>query len=475
MQGEAVVGGEEVHRRQRAAAARGEDVRGAGQPVGEVADTATVAPGAAVAAEPGLAHGVAVAVVPLRPRWREAAELVAAGAHVPRLRDQLHRREHRVLRQHVEEGAVRLERVVAAGQRWCQVEPEAVDVHLLDPVAQRVGHHRQGAPVPEVEGVPAAGHVGVAAAAEEPVVGHVVQAAPGQHRAVGAALGRVVVDDVEEHLDAGGVQRPHQVAELTDLLTARAPGRVVGVRREEAHRVVAPVVRGPAPQQRRLAAEVLHRQQLHGRDTEPEEVLDRRRVRQTGVRPAELLGDARVRRGEALDVQLVDHRVGPRDVGRPVALPVVRRVDDHRVRHERGRVVRVRLGVVLAEGRAEHGGVGPQRTEQCAGVGVGEQLGGVEAVAVPGVPRPVHPVAVALPGPDALDPPVPDVVGPVEPHPALGAVVVEQAQVDRLAAAEDRERRAAVVEVRAEPGRTRSLAHGRRSAIAPGRYGVAHD
>jgi hypothetical protein len=85
----------------------------------------------------------------------------------------------------------------------------------------------------------------------------------------------------------------------------------------------------------------------------------------------------------------------------------------------------------------------------------------------------VHPVAVALPGPDALDHPCHTSCGPVSAHPALGAVVVEQAQVDRLAAAEDRERRAAVVEVRAEPRNDHW--HNLGDPVPVGRYGVAHD
>src|SRR5206468_7375956 len=53
------------------------------------------------------------------------------------------------------------------------------------------------------------------------VVGGVVDAAERQGGAEVVALGRVVVDDVEDHLDAGLVERPDHRFELGDL-TARA-------------------------------------------------------------------------------------------------------------------------------------------------------------------------------------------------------------------------------------------------------------
>ena len=96
-----------------------------------------------------------------------------------------------------------------AGQRGGQVEPEAVDVHLGDPVAQRVHDQPQRLVVADVEAVAGAGGVVVVAlvAGHQPVVGLVVDAAEGQGRAQVVALGGVVVDDVEDDLDAGAVQR----------------------------------------------------------------------------------------------------------------------------------------------------------------------------------------------------------------------------------------------------------------------------
>ena len=115
-------------------------------------------------AAPEVAHGVAVLAVPLRPQRREAADLVAALADVPRLGDQLDLADHRVLVDQVEERGQPVDLVELPGQRGGQVEPEPVDVHLGDPVAQRVHDQPQRLVVAHVEAVAGAGGVVVVAA-----------------------------------------------------------------------------------------------------------------------------------------------------------------------------------------------------------------------------------------------------------------------------------------------------------------------
>ncbi len=68
--------------------------------------------------------------------------------------------------------------------------------------------------------VPGVVHVVAAVVGIEPVVRGVVDALERQHRPEMVALGGVVVDDVEDHLDAGVVQRLHQLLELLHLLAA---------------------------------------------------------------------------------------------------------------------------------------------------------------------------------------------------------------------------------------------------------------
>ena len=86
-----------------------------------------------------------------------------------------------------------------------QVEAEPVDVHLDHPVAQRVHDQLQRVRVAHVQAVPGAGVVRSSSAdrrSHKPVVGGVVDALNDSTGPEVVALGGVVVDDVEDHLDA---------------------------------------------------------------------------------------------------------------------------------------------------------------------------------------------------------------------------------------------------------------------------------
>ena len=234
--------------------------------------------------------------------------------------------------------------VELARQRAGEVEAEAVDVALVDPVAQRVHDQPQHARVARVERVAGARevHVEVRVVGHEPVVALVVDALERQHRAEVVALGGVVVDDVEDHLDPRPVQGLDHALELAHLLAADAGRRVARVRREEADRRVAPVVGQPAVGQERLVGDVVDRQQLDRGHAERLEVLDRRLRGQAGVGAAQVLAHAGVAHREALDVRLVDHRLVHRRVRRPVVLPVEAVVDDHATWGSRARSPRRR-------------------------------------------------------------------------------------------------------------------------------------
>ena len=142
----------------------------------------------------------------------------------------------------------------------------------------------------------------------------------------------------------GLVQRLDHRLELGDLL-ATAAARVAVVRREEADRVVAPVVatgRGPA-------GEVSCTNWCTGISSmavmpSVGEVVDDRRVRDAGVGAADLLGHLGVGHRHALDVRLVDDRLVVLVARRAVVAPVEVGVDDHREH----RVAEVVVGVGLA-------------------------------------------------------------------------------------------------------------------------------
>ena len=83
-----------------------------------------------------------------------------------------------------------------------------------------------------------------------------------------SALRGVVVDDVEDHLDAGVVKVLDQGLELGQ----RVAGHVARLRGEEAQRVVAPVVVEAAFHQRRLVEVGVDGQQLDRRDAQRAQV-----------------------------------------------------------------------------------------------------------------------------------------------------------------------------------------------------------
>jgi hypothetical protein len=56
------------------------------------------------------------------------------------------------------------------------------------------------------------------------------------------ALGRMVVNHVQDYFDARPVQAPHHSFEFPDLLPAIAAARIPGFRGEEIDGVVAPVI-----------------------------------------------------------------------------------------------------------------------------------------------------------------------------------------------------------------------------------------
>ncbi len=117
-------------------------------------------------------------------------------------------REHGVLHDCVEEAAARVEAVRLPPEDRAEIEAEAVDVHLEHPVAQGIHDHLQHARMARVQRIPGAGVVDVVArlVGHRPVVRVVVDALERERRPELVTLGGVVVDDVEDHLEAGLVE-----------------------------------------------------------------------------------------------------------------------------------------------------------------------------------------------------------------------------------------------------------------------------
>ena len=156
------------------------------------------------------------------------------------------------------------------------------------------------------------------------------------------SLGRVVVDDIEDDLDAGVV---HGLDELLEFLNLPAfpASRVLVVRGQVRDRVVAPVVPQAFLLERRVLHELVHREQLDGGNAKPLQVLHRGRMRHPGVGAPDLLGNLRVTLREASDVCFVDDRPVPGCVGAAIAPPVEKRVHDDSLGNE-GRAVEIVSG-----------------------------------------------------------------------------------------------------------------------------------
>ena len=119
----------------------------------------------------------------------------------------------------------------------------------------------------QVDRVAGAGVVDVVARiGRKPVVGGIVDALEGQGRPEFVAFGGVVVDHVEDDLDAGIVQMGHHLLELGE--GEIEVGRIAAGRSEEADRVVAPVVLQALLGQVAVVDEGVDRQQLDGGDAE---------------------------------------------------------------------------------------------------------------------------------------------------------------------------------------------------------------
>ena len=244
----------------------------------------------------------------------------------------------------------------------------------------------------------------------QPVIGGVVDAAERQRRAHMVALRGVVIDHVEHHLDAGVVQPRHGGAEGVERIVLR----VARLRREKRQRVVAPVIHQLLLDQRAVVDQSVDRQQLDGGDAEPLEMLDHGRRRQAAIGAAQIGRHVFALLRQALDVRFIDDGVFPGDVRpRLAASPVEGFVDDDGLGHAARIVAPVEREVLArAAGAIGEMRIAPhQPAGKALGVGIEQQLVGVEAMAVLGLIGPMNAIAVELSGRNVVQITVPDIFG----------------------------------------------------------------
>jgi hypothetical protein len=334
-------------------------------------------------------------------------------------------------------------------------------VHLLHPVPEAVHHELQDLRGLHVQRVAGPGEILIPRGPSrfEAVVREVVDPAEGQRRAAVIPLGGVVVDDVEDHFEAGGVQRAHQRLELDGGGHGVARRREARIGGEEAERVVAPVVDEPALDERVFVHVRMHRHQLDGGDPELSEVIDNRRRGQPQIGTAQVGRHERMQRRHAFHVQLVDDRLVPRHPRRRVPAPIERARRDHAERRVRSRVQRI--GGAVAVGALL---IGEQRrmpdriASDRARVGIEQQFVAVEAQAACRIPGAIDAESVEQSRPGARQVAVPHAVGAFLKGQAhrfeTVAGGVEETEVDRGGVRrEDREIDARAVPRRAKRGR----------------------
>jgi len=444
-QRETVVTGDEVDARPRAAGV--EQVAAAGPAGRQLGD------GARIPAPEG-PGGVPEAVVPFRPARGEAAESMPLGGEVPGFGDELDPGQHRVRCELPEEGGVGIEAafpITAQGRR--EVEAKPVHVQLLDPLAQTGEEHLAHRRGLDIERIATAGEVLVPSRLGGllPVVGGVVEALEGEGGAGTPPLGGVVEHHVDQHLQARVVEGAHHVPEF-GALRAETVGGVAGVGGEEGEGAVAPVVGQSPLTEMPFGGRLVDGHQLHRGDPEPPEMREHRLGGEAPVGAAQARRHLRMATGEALDVALVDDRLGPGRPGRGSGClrAFRRRVVDHDAAGHVGRAVLPAAPFGVAALEAQQGGVPARAAGHRPRPGVHQQLRRIEHLAVARVPGPVGPVAVELTGTDLGQAGPPDAaLVAVEGDAArlvVGVRVLEQAQLEtRGVVGENREGSGAAV------------------------------
>src|SRR6476620_498093 len=215
-----IVNGDMIDARARAAAIVIEKIGGAGHATTKLTDDVAFA-------RPVAPKGATKMVVPFRPARREFSDLVSSWPDVPRFGDQLDRGQRRILPKGGEEGSAAFKSMPAAPEGAGKIKPESIDATHFHPIPQRIHHHLQHAGMAEIECVDAAGEVVVIArlVRQEPVVRRIVYAAETQRWAEMIALSGMIVDDIEDDLDAGVMQARDGRTKLVERLVQRVARR----------------------------------------------------------------------------------------------------------------------------------------------------------------------------------------------------------------------------------------------------------
>ena len=360
---------------------------------------------------PERSHRVAIAIVPLRPTHGEVSHLVTAFSQIPGFGDQFHLREHRILMNDVEKCPEPVDFMQFAGKRGGKVEAEAIHVHLQSPVAQAVHDQLENARMLHIQRVSSSRIIRVVARiiGDEAVVGAVIDALEREGRTHLIAFRRVVVNHVQNHLQAGGVQRLHHGLEFSD----RTRRQVTRLERKKADGVISPIVSQAAFHQLTIVHKTMHGHEFDRSHSQPRQVFDHRCGSQCRVGPAQMRRNIRMTLGESLDVHFVDQGLMPRNIRPRVRPPGKSGVNDAVLRHSRGIVTAVKgqIFLLMSNPISKMRVVPVNRSQYLLAVRIKDKFVGIESMALKRSIWPKDAVSVQLPGTNLRKIPVPNHVG----------------------------------------------------------------
>ncbi len=310
----------------------------------------------------------------------------------------------------------------------CQIEAEAIYVHLHYPMTQTIHDQTPDDRVIGIDRIAASAIVSIAGhVLPENIVGQILQSSERLGRSGMVALGGMIKDHVQYDLNARPVQGLDHIAELAHRRQGVGAGAVALMRRKERHGRIAPVVGTPGWGV--LWIELLDRQEFHRRDSQRLEIWDF--LDQASVGTPFIGRNARTgMSGKAPDVEFIDHGAGIGQTHQPITLPVVGAGIYHHPLHRVGTIVtgtRSRFTVIV---RAH-----------ChrAGIGVQQHLLAIKPEPTLRRKLSMGAVSVQLPGTNTRQKDVPvierSVLFRIQPNhtSGLGGVgVVEQQQLDRF-------------------------------------------
>ena len=153
----------------------------------------------------------------------------------------------------------------------------------------------------------------------------------------------MIVDDVEQDLDARIVQLVNRGAEFVDV---RAGRHVAFGGGEKSDAVIAPIVAEPVLHEMPVVDKGMNRQKLDGSHAELHEMFDHGGMGERAERAAHGLGNVRVLRRHPLHMGFVDYGLVPRPIG-PIVHGELSAAPNHTFGHK-GRAVRQALDEVTA-------------------------------------------------------------------------------------------------------------------------------